>query len=518
MKYLIIVLWFLIFGKKMLFWIYLWQLKEYQLTRFKAHFQTSQGKRTIINYLLISKLILSPFLFFYFYYFFWALFLIFSIEAFIFSFRLFKNNFKRPVFTKKIISIAAGGFILEILILYRLFFQPENIFYFSLLILDISAPLFFSGLVFIFEPIAIFSRKKTIKKATQKRKQFKNLTVIGITGSYGKTSTKEILSTILSEKFKVLKTKEHQNSEMGISRCILNDLNFDHQIFICEMGAYKKGGIKLLTDIVQPKIGILTGINEQHLATFGSLENIIKAKYELIENLPFDGLAVFNGSNKHCFSLFEKTNLPKKITNKDILAENVRVEKEFIYFRIRINNEAADFKINLLGSYWIENILLAILTAKELGMSLEEISQNCLKIRPLSGAMRLVKNPNGLNLINATYSANPNSVISHLDYLKVWPGKKIIIMPCLIELGKASKEIHQKIGKAIEETCDLAIITSQECLESLKVSVISKKILFLEKPKDIYDKIKEFSGQEDVILLESRLPKELISLLNLNEH
>ena len=90
-----------------------------------------------------------------------------------------------------------------------------------------------------------------------------------------------------------MKTKEHQNSEVGISQCILNDLEPKHQIFICEMGAYNRGGIKLLASIAKPKIGILTGINEQHLATFGSLENIIKTKYEVIESLPSDGLAIF---------------------------------------------------------------------------------------------------------------------------------------------------------------------------------------------------------------------------------
>ena len=518
MKFLIAILWFVVFSKKMLFWVYLWQLKEYQLARFKAHFRTVKGRKTIINYLLLLKLILAPFLFFYFYYFFWVLFLIFSFEFFIFLFRLFKKSFKKPVLTPKIILILTGGFLLEILILYRLIFLPGNVFYFSLLSLDVLTPLIFSGLVLAFEPVAILGRRKIIKEAAKKREQFKDLTVIGITGSYGKTSTKEILSTILEDKFKILKTKEHQNSEMGISRCILNDLSPEHKIFICEMGAYKKGGIKLLCDIVKPKIGVVTGVNEQHLATFGNMKNLLSAEGggELINSLPQDGLAVFNGNNKYCLNLFEKTNIAKKITNQNIFVENVKIEKEFISFRVRTNEDSADFKVNLMGDYWIENILMAVLVAKDLGISLEGISQSCLKIKPFVGAMRLVKNPDGLNLIDATYSANPNSVISHLDYLKIWPGKKIIIMPCLIELGVASKEIHQKIGEKIREVCDLAIITAEECFKIMKEKTGAEKILFLEKPKDIYEKIKNFSGQEDVILLEGRLPKELINLLKMN--
>ena len=139
-------------------------------------------------------------------------------------------------------------------------------------------------LILSFQIPSALWRKNLINKAKQKRLKFKNLLVIGITGSYGKTSTKEFLATILSEKYKVLKTKEHQNSEVGVSQCILNDLKPEHEIFVCEMAAYNRGGIKLLCDIVKPKIGILTGINEQHMATFGSQENIIKTKYELIES------------------------------------------------------------------------------------------------------------------------------------------------------------------------------------------------------------------------------------------
>ena len=171
---------------------------------------------------------------------------------------------------------------------------------FWLLIFDILTPAIISAIVLIFQPISVFEKYRLIKKAKNKRKKFSNLLVIGITGSYGKTSTKEFLYTILVEKFgkdKVLKTKEHQNSEVGISNCILKELNETYEIFIVEMGAYNIGGIKLLCNIAQPKIGILTGINEQHMATFGSQENIIKAKFELINSLPEDGLAILNWDN-----------------------------------------------------------------------------------------------------------------------------------------------------------------------------------------------------------------------------
>jgi UDP-N-acetylmuramoyl-tripeptide--D-alanyl-D-alanine ligase len=389
----------------------------------------------------------------------------------------------------------------------------------------------------IFQPFTVLIRSQIIQKAKKRRESLKNLIVIGITGSYGKTSTKEFLATILSEKYKVLKTKEHQNSEVGISQCILNDLKPEHEIFIVEMGAYNRGGIKLLCDITKPKIGILTGINEQHMATFGSQENIIKTKYELIESLPKDGLAVFNGNNKYCLELYQKTNLTKKIIfhtmhtnstivknvcNGELCAENIKVEKEFIYFKAFSRDGGfADFKLNLIGAQNIENLLMAICCAKELGMNLKEIAKACEKIKPEQGGMKLIKTKKGLNIIDSTYSANPDGVMAHLDYLKIWEGKKVIVMPCLIELGKASIDIHKKIGEGIGQVCDLAIITTKERFKEIEEAVFAKatasqrktEIIFMEDPKEIVERIKTFCQPGDVVILEGRIPKEIHKFL-----
>ena len=132
--------------------------------------------------------------------------------------------------------------------------------------------------------------------------------------------------------------------------------------------------------------------------------------------------------------------------------------------------------------------------------------------------MRLIKTKDGLNIIDATYSANPDGVISHLEYLKIWPQKKIIIMPCLIELGQASKEVHKRIGQKIGEVCHLAIITTRERFQNIKEGAMEKgmpsgNILFIENPKEIFEKIKNFTKPNDIVLLEGRLPKEAIELL-----
>lgn len=435
---IILFLLLLIYIKLFLFWLWLWQLKEYHLGRFLAHFKEGQAIRKILPCL-------------------WWL--------------------KYPKFTKKIAVISFTGFVLAV-------FMFDKGLYFYTPFLIILVPL-------LFQIPTVIWRKGFFKKAKLKRARFKNLLVIGITGSYGKTSTKDFLYAILAEKFgkdKVLKSKEHQNSEVGIARCILNELRPEHEIFIVEMGAYNVGGIKMLCDMIHPKIGILTGINEQHMATFGSQENIIKGKYELIESLPADGIAFFNARNKYCVELYNKTGIRKYLYSQDA---------------------------KIFGE---ENLLGARAVAKELGVMVENGS--------LPKFLSVKQGINRLNIIDSTYSANPTGVIAHLDYLKTLPAqrdeslfdlryrsvKKVLVMPCLIELGRASKEVHQRIGAKIAQVCDLAIITTKDRFKEIK-EMAGDKVVFIDDPKEIFNRLKSATQSGDVVLLEGRVPNQLISLL-----
>lgn len=536
-------LWFFRQIKFTLFWIYLWQLKEYHLGRFIDHFRTEKGKRIFLNKLLILKFILIfYFLLFWQNFSHWAF--IFSLLILIYFFESIKTfldlifkRLKKPVWTKKTIFLTI--FSLSIQIIYLSSSLQEKFFFpFYLLIFDFFTPAIISGILLFFQPLSFFWRNRLIKKAKEKREKFKKLIVIGITGSYGKSSTKEILAKILSEKFKVLKTKENQNSEVGISQCILNDLKPEHEVFIVEMGAYNKGGIKLLCDIAKPQIGIVTGVNEQHLSTFGSMENLLSAEggEELIESLPPMGFAVFNGDNIYCRELYKKTSISKGICYTkffsptaevmvgDFWVREIKVGRQSLSFKVFSRwGEIVEFKVNLFGEFLIQNILMAAVVAKEvLGMTLEEIAQTCQKIKPEEIGISLKKVVNNLNIIKSTYSTNPDGVIAHLDYLKIWPGQKVIVMPCLIELGSASKEVHYRIGEKIGRVCDLAIITTKERFKEIALGAIKngmkrENIMFSENPKEIFKIIKTFCQPEDVVLLEGRVPEELIKILLKNE-
>ncbi len=197
----------------------------------------------------------------------------------------------------------------------------------------------------------------------------------------------------------------------------------------------------------------------------------------------------------------------------DLWASDIKIEKESISFRLSSKEgDQATFNLNLLGAHNIYNVLAAACCAKSLGMTLEEIAKTCGKIERWQSGMQLKPGIDGLNIIDATYSANPTGVISHLDYLKVWPGKKVIIMPCLIELGEASENVHRRIGKKIGEVCDLAIITTKDRFKEITEGA-GDKAIFLENSKEIFEKIKDFCREGDVILLESRMPDHFIEQL-----
>ncbi len=455
MKLTITILWFLIFFKTLFFWVWLWQLKEYHFGRLRAHFETQRARKIISSFHWI----------------------------------------KLPKLTKKTIVILFFGILLEWLIIFYIFPLENVIFYLLLLILLILSPVISSLLVLFFQVPTFVLRKRILKKAKQKIERCKNLLVIGITGSYGKTLTKEFLAEILSKKFKVLKTKKHINAEIGIAQTILNELTQEYEIFIAEIGAYQRGKIKEVCQMLKPNIGILTGINEQHLSTFGSQENIIKAKFELIESLPQNGLAIFNGNNKYCQQLFQETKVSKNLVS------------------------SSDYKFDLAGKKlfpWdIENLSLAATAAEYLGVSREEIENT---LADFKSPIEIKKGINNITLIDSTYSANPKSVLAHLDYLKGRTGKKVMVMPCLIELGSVSKEVHQRIGEKIGEICDLAIITTKDRFRELregaqKAGMTSDNILLLEKPKEIFEKLKDFNTPGDIVLLESRVPQSLVKML-----
>ena len=299
----------------------------------------------------------------------------------------------------------------------------------------------------------------------------------------------------------------------------MNDLTANHDVFIVEMGAYREGEIKKICDIVRPQIGILTGINEQHISLFGSIDKIVNTKYELIESLPKQGLAVFNGDNDYTRALYEKTTLPKRMyalrsfsvnTKPDITCEKVDISKGGMQFYVKLEDKKELLKTNVLGKHNALNILGATLVANDLGMSLQETYERVRTLKAPAHTMELKKGINNSTVIDDSYSANPRGVSAALDVLHTLKGnKKILVLYPLIELGTSGRNIHRRISEKINKVCDVCILTSNDFSREIRKSAPNTDIFVIRDPELAIQKLEKIIHADDIVLLENRIPEEI---------
>ncbi|MFH1565274.1 MAG: UDP-N-acetylmuramoyl-tripeptide--D-alanyl-D-alanine ligase [bacterium] len=372
------------------------------------------------------------------------------------------------------------------------------------------------------------------------RKQNKDLKIIGITGSYGKTSVKEFLSSILKEKYNILATPENINTPIGIARLILNNLAKHHEIFIVEMGAYFRGDIKKICNLVHPEIGILTGINESHLEKFKTIENTIKTKFELIESLPKDGLALINGDNKYCAEQILNTKkIIKPVKCKVKLyslsvsespsgdsdgagggdVEIVKVKlanyqqlENLTKFAIIKQNIKSEFEIRLLGKHNILNILPGILVGEKLGLTHEQIKRGVVNIKPIPHRLQPIISKNNILVIDDAYNGNPDGVMAAIEVLANFSNRrKIFATPGLVEIGEKRGEVHKEIGSRLADTADLILLIQNSntkfFLQGLKEKNYSNdKIKIYQTSQKMQEDLKNILQSGDVILFQNDWP------------
>lgn len=384
----------------------------------------------------------------------------------------------------------------------------------------LAAPLIVALSIFLTSFPATYFKRRTIEKAKAKIGSLPNLKVIGITGSYGKSSTKEFLAAILSTKYKVCKTPKNNNSEIGVAKTVIANLKSTDEVFVVEMGAYRRGEIKAICDIVKPTIGVLTAVSEQHLSLFGSLGTIQETKYELIEALPENGIAVFNGDNRITRELAERTLKITKVYSTerpaDVTATAITVQPEKLSFSVQTAKEKQHFSLSLLGGFHVSNLLAAITVAQTFGMTLTEIAEALKNITASEHTMAPYHHSSGVLIIDDTYSANPDGVLGALKHLKTIPRTyKVLVMMPMIELGSAANDAHRRVGEAMGQSCDLVIMTQKNFGRTLqKTSQLShQKFIFLSSPKAILDALTPYLNTNSVILLENRIPASVVASL-----
>jgi UDP-N-acetylmuramoyl-tripeptide--D-alanyl-D-alanine ligase len=363
------------------------------------------------------------------------------------------------------------------------------------------------------------------------------LIIIGITGSYGKTSVKEILNSILETKYRVLKTPENYNTPLGIAKTIIKSLR-NQEILLVEMGAYRQGDIKTICDFVKPGIGIITNIGKQHLERFGSLEKIISTKSELFDSLPPEGFAVTNADNKFCLLAVKKLNIynvlvsvnPKadydnKIGN-NLCAFNIETLISGSYFKLKIDGEVFHFKTKLLGIHNIRNILLAIAVARKMEIENQEIVKAVSNLSPIPHRLQIIQGNNSSIIIDDAYNASPDGSKAACDVLtSIHAPRKIVITPGLVELGSEQEKENEILGSEIAKCADYLLIVGKTNKNSLKRGYLSGRktsthnnnqtshnegLIECEDLNEATAKLQEIVLPKSIILFENDLPDQYI--------
>ncbi len=356
-------------------------------------------------------------------------------------------------------ALAIGMYFLDFRVLKSTPF--EGVLVLSVL-LFVGVVIFFSNLAAL--PIEAVIKKWYFNDAKAKLKLRNDIIKIGITGSYGKTSCKFILGTILSEKFNVLVPPSSYNTPMGLTRVIREQMEKAHEVFIAEMGARNKGDINELCRLVRPKCGMITSIGPQHLETFGNIKKVAETKYELIENLPDDGCAFFPADNDICLSLYEKTKVEKYLFATDYKGEafarakNIETGSFGSRFDLILGDETINCETKLLGKHNINNIIGCACIAKKLGLNLKQIHLGIRKIEPVEHRLCLMPTANGINVIDDAFNSNPMGVRAAMEVLSGFEGRKIVVTPGMVELGRHEQKENYEFGKIMADVADVVYL------------------------------------------------------------
>lgn len=384
---------------------------------------------------------------------------ILNIALGLITFKVVKNAMEgknKLVFTHRVKRFYALYIILSVLVAFLL----KQIFPVAALIC-ILAPIYCFGVAIIAslpENLIKYLYYRDAKKILKSRKDLK---IVGITGSYGKTSIKFYLQTILSQKYSVLCTRRSGNTPMALVSSVRNDLLPSHSIFIAEMGARHRGDIRELTRLARPDISILSSVGPQHLETFKSLENIKETKYDIIRALDKDGFAIFG---EDLSELYDRCDREKAICGKkgqDYWAEDIISDDEGTSFRLcSVGGDDVYIRTRLKGSHAIRNILICAACAKRLGLTNEELAHGIYMISPVKNRFKIEKDKQGAFIINNGFNSNPVSSRETLYELSKqdYNGRKIIITPGFVELGKNENEFHREFGENISRVADIVLL------------------------------------------------------------
>jgi len=338
---------------------------------------------------------------------------------------------------------------------------------------------FFSLALIILWPLDFFLKRIIISQAKSKVRMLSKvdsrsksgmtqggLKIIGIAGSYGKTTMKEALRQVLGIRFKVLSTPESVNTPVGIARFVLKNVKPETEILILELGEHYKGDIKKLCEIFPPDIAVITGINQAHMERMGDIKTVASTILEITKGLKPEGLLVLNIDDEYLFEHREKINFRKisfyghkhpELTG--FFFENVKFDTENLVWEFSLPSSHLDFKVHLLGEYVLGLAVAAQQVVGELRGNIDIVSEGLNKLQPVSHRLQPIKSSGDVLIIDDSYNGNPDGVREAIKILSRFTNRrKIFITPGLVELGDATAEVHHEIGKELAEVADVVIL------------------------------------------------------------
>lgn len=348
-----------------------------------------------------------------------------------------------------------------------------------LLLLPVFSMLLLAFAALVMLPIEVYINTLYLRDAMKRLDAMPELIRIGITGSYGKTSTKFMLETILRERYNVLVTPGSFNTSMGVTRVIREQLSPSHQVFIAEMGARHRGDIRLLCKLVKPRYGILTSVGPQHLETFRTQEAVCEEKFALARAIPKDGAMVFAADGGLNEALYHRAEQPKHLAGLraeglGFTAKDIEVGPWGSRFTMMDDNTEIRCETKLLGMHNISNLLVACTLARVLGMDLDAIARGVSKVRPVEHRLQLLQSAGGVTVIDDAFNANPVGAKAALDVLRGFPGRRVIVTPGFVELGAEEAMHNRAFGEHIADCVDFAVLVGRRHTAPIAEGLLAK--------------------------------------------
>lgn len=445
--------------------------------------------------------------------------LFYILFSLLFIVNMFSSKQKTPLkYTKRMTRLVVVFFLVNFAISFAIellgYIFIDYLSFALVALMPLLLPLSVFLSYFITYPLEKAISNSYIKKAKKKLAACSNLTVIGVTGSFGKTSVKNILKTLLSEKFRVCASPSSYNTPLGLSKTILNSLKPDDQVFIAEMGAKQKFDINELCNIVKPDLAIITGIGNQHLSTFGSVQNIIDTKAELAEFVCANSGKLFvNTDSESAKILADRFDSAVKISldSGDLVAKNIVTDCNGSSFELHFGNKSVSCNTVLLGNHNISNILLASRVALDFGLSLNEIASGISKLSATAHRLEIVRSSSRYTIIDDAYNSSVEGSKASLDVLSKFGGHRFVITPGLVELGTEQFNSNFEFGRNLATVCDYVIIDSTINYDAISSGMIfagfdEKKIIQAANLNQAVQILTTMAKPNDVVLFENDLP------------